>query len=373
MLKILCHYFTGRTFAIKLNDYISRPYDMLISIPQGAILAGAFFICHFNQVFSCLDGVEYSIFVDDLAFWYASTDEKCIINHLQNNLSELDAWSTSKSMHINFTKTKMVIFHKPQNKVNNDLTINYNNHVIERVSNFTYLGIILNETMNFNTHLSHVIAKLSSAIGRINLIKKFLNDQIFIILLNCFVMSIVDYILPVWGHSVSSKLIVLQRKIDSLIKTYFYPSLGKLYTKKYWSLVNNKLNTNTNDHKNIVKLSKSIDINVLLEKCNILTINERLNYYSIITVYKTLKYKSVVPKMNDIFNLEKSRGTNQLLPVPSFVGSISKNSVHYQSVDLWNHLPRNIRDCDLNVMLPTVFVKNLLDWCMAPRSSSSTN
>jgi hypothetical protein len=256
--------------------------------------------------------------------------------------------------------------------VDNNTVLVYKNHTIERLNDFKYLGVFLNECLNFNSHLAYVKNKLSSAIGRMNLIRKFVNDKIFVILLNCFILSIVDYALPVWGHSVSSNLITLQRKINSLIKTYFYPSLGKLYTKKYWSLVNNKLNSNTNDHKNIVKLSKDIDINVLLKKCNVLTISERLKYYSIITVYKTLKYKSVVPRMNENFNLEKSRGTNQLLPVPSFIGSISKNSVHYQSVDLWNHLPRNIRDCDLNVTLQNVFIKNLLDWCMAPRFSSTT-
>jgi hypothetical protein len=266
----------------------------------------------------------------------------------------------------------MMVFHKPQNKVDNNIVLVHKNHTIERVIDFKYLGVLLNECLNFNSHFIYVKNKLSSAIGRLNLIRKFINDQIFVILLNCFILSIVDYALPVWGHSVSSNLILLQRKIESLIKTYFYPSLGKLYTKKYWSLVNNKLNTNTNDHKNIVKLSKTIDINVLLEKCNVLTVNERLNYYSIITVYKTLKYKSVVPKMNELFNLEKCRGTNQLLPVPSFTSIISKNSVHYRSVDLWNHLPRNLRDCDLNVMLPNVFLKNLLDWCMTPRFSSTT-
>jgi hypothetical protein len=222
--------------------------------------------------------------------------------------------------------------------------------------------------MNFNSHLSHVITKLSSAIGRINLIKKFLNDQIFIILLNCFVLSIVDYILPVWGHACSSKLNSIQCKINSLIKSYFYPSLGKLYTKKYWSNISNKFNNDTHNHKKLVKLSHDIDMNVLFEKCNVLSIHERLNYYTILTVYKTIKFKSLIPFMNDMFNLNNCRSTNQMLPYPKrIVPSISQNSVHYQSVKLWNALPRALRDCDLNAMLPNEFIKKLIEWCMSPR------
>ncbi len=82
-------------------------------------------------------------------------------------------------MQINFKKTKYMIFHKPQNKVQNDLNIQICNVTIERVSSFKYLGLFLDENLNYDIHFNHVCTKLSAAIGCINLSRKYLNELKF--------------------------------------------------------------------------------------------------------------------------------------------------------------------------------------------------
>ena len=262
-----------------------------------------------------------------------------------------------------------MIFHKPQNKIHTDLKVTINDCEIERVNSFKYLGIYMDECMTFNDHFDHVSSKLTASIGCLNTIKNYVTEQVFIILINCFVYSVVDYGLPIWGSVVvKNKLEILQRKIDNLIKTYYYPVLSKLYTKQYWSKKVKKMNNDNANTNKLLKMSRSIDRNVLLEKCNLLSITERYNYYCIVTVFQIIKFESVVPKLNLMYNVIKIRGEEEMsslrLEVKRCPSTIMQHSVQYQSVLLWNSLPRTLRCKDIG---ETSFKSHLNQWCIASR------
>lgn len=370
LFKVLCDYFLNRSFSIKLGTFISTPFKLTTGCPQGSVISTILFNCYYNQVFTSLSGANYCKFVDDLVFYFENKSEEALISQLFSILEKLDAWCIKVKLKINFSKTKLVIFHKPQNKVNSDLKLIYKNHEIERMTSFKYLGVYLHETLNFQQHFDYVKSKLSSNIGCINTLKKYITQQLFNMLVNSFLYSVVDYGLTIWGHAVETQLEKLQKIINSLIKSYFYPSLGKLYTKKYWANYNNVHFNDKNSHQKLINLSKSIDVNNLLDKCNILSVPERLNYYSIVTVYKTLKFKSRVPRLNEMFSFSCNE-TSQRLKLPPCLSKIAQLSFHYKSTQIWNSLPRNIRDCNI-ITTPTSEIYNLITkWCMSPRFSDT--
>ena len=73
-------------------------------------------------------------------------------------------------MSLNVNKSKFMIFHCPQRKINIPvLKINVTN--IECVENFDLLGITLNQYMNWKTHISKLSNKISRTIGILNRLK----------------------------------------------------------------------------------------------------------------------------------------------------------------------------------------------------------
>ena len=73
-------------------------------------------------------------------------------------------------MSLNVNKSKFMIFHCPQRKINIPvLKINVTN--IEYVENFDLLGITLNQYMNWKTHISKLSNKISRTIGILNRLK----------------------------------------------------------------------------------------------------------------------------------------------------------------------------------------------------------
>ena len=65
---------------------------------------------------------------------------------------------------MNVSKTKFMVFHTHNRSVSYpDLQINGNK--IERVTEFNFLGLVLQSNLSWNKHINHISLKISKAIG----------------------------------------------------------------------------------------------------------------------------------------------------------------------------------------------------------------
>ena len=75
---------------------------------------------------------------------------------------------------LNVQKTKLMIFHRKQKHIQN-LNISINGINIERVESFIFLGIILQETLSWDSHVTLVKTKISKVIGILYRLKKYIS------------------------------------------------------------------------------------------------------------------------------------------------------------------------------------------------------
>lgn len=68
-----------------------------------------------------------------------------------------------------------------------------NDSVIEKVSHFKYLGIILDENFSFAGHSEYLLKKCTTALGMMDRFKRFLLPTTVTILINAYVCCNVDY------------------------------------------------------------------------------------------------------------------------------------------------------------------------------------
>ena len=66
-----------------------------------------------------------------------------------------------------------MIFHMPQRHIE-ELEIKINNVILEKVKNFNFLGIMLNEHLDWKVHGDHISNKISKSVGIINKLKHFI-------------------------------------------------------------------------------------------------------------------------------------------------------------------------------------------------------
>jgi hypothetical protein len=270
---------------------------------------------------------------------------------------------------INFDKTKVLFFTKPQGGTVPDLKLTCQGKEIEQVNSFKYLGVIFDEHLSFHEHFNYVCKKVSSAIAVIDNLKRFINLRLFKSLLNSFVYSIIDYALPVWGKVPPSDLEFLQKKVDHLIASFFYPRVSKLYTKKYWAKrfrdreTAHSSSSSETEHLQLMREKNKINKSDLLEKCNVLSVPERKCFQLANFAYQTVKYGSAVPYISNFFSVSSTSQRNLLTVVTNRI-KFPDSAVDCQSIKHWNSLPNGIRNFkDSN----SVFKRNLSSHCRSQR------
>jgi len=252
---------------------------------------------------------------------------------LDNAIHVLEQWSASVGLVMNYAKTEMMVFHKANDSsAIPDQHISTSNGFIKQVPCFKYLGIWLDPTLSFKNHFKKVESKVAFSIGRVDRLKRKINNQTFNLLLNCYVLSNIDYCLSVWAVHAESEYEGLQRRIDNLINSYYRPLTAKRKFKQQRTCINSK-------YKEILK-SFSKDTTDLWEICNMHSVIERINYYILLETHKTLYAKSSPAMMKDWFKIHETvRQTrnSRKLQVPVHKSQTFKKSFKYRAIELWNN------------------------------------
>ena len=151
--KVLQQYLKNRTFSVKVNSASSGKKSIAAGVPQGSILGPRLFLYYLNDI-PRNDKTKLALFADDTAIYAASWRKTIAIKHVQGHLDKLSKYYKKWKIKINATKTELVIFSKKSKKENNGyLNIKIDGAIIEKKASAKYLGMHLDNRLNFNKHI----------------------------------------------------------------------------------------------------------------------------------------------------------------------------------------------------------------------------
>ena len=149
---------------IKINGTLSDIFETLAGLPQGSILSPILFIIFISDL--PLDpSITTSKFADDIAILYELKNKKSKIDKtnkkMQNYLNKINTYCKKWKLKINISKTKKISF--------GHITITTTQYMIdntplENVKEIKFLGLYLDENLNFNYHTTKIISKASCTI-----------------------------------------------------------------------------------------------------------------------------------------------------------------------------------------------------------------
>ena len=124
-----------------------------------------------------------------------------LLNHLPH-LSLIDAWLSDNSLFLNREKTECLLF-GTRGKLSavNSFNITIKGHAITRVSEFKYLGVVLDECLSWSAHVKHVISRAGKRVGILGRIRNNLTAHCANTVYKLFIRPIIDYCDTVWHHS----------------------------------------------------------------------------------------------------------------------------------------------------------------------------
>ena len=218
-LSLFESYLKNRIHYVQIDNILSAPSDIICGIPQGSILGPILFLLYINDMPNCSSLLNFRMFADDTnaLIYDKNLDElKCKTN---TELMLVADWLATNKLSLNIMKTKFVLFHGKNKSITN-FQISLNGHNIERVENIKYLGVFINQHLNWDKHIAYVNSKLGRAVGIICKLRSFLNLDILKQLYYSISYPHMTYGVIAWGNSSASSLKRIyskQRKIVRLI------------------------------------------------------------------------------------------------------------------------------------------------------------
>jgi hypothetical protein len=155
-----------------------------MSVLQGSSLGPILFLCFINDIQYCTN-LSMFLFADDTNALTCGPNLCNLVDFVNEEMQKLAIWFKANKLAINVKKTKYMIFRTKNRIVNlngKEIYINFNDPnnaerpelkiKISRVHNnnktIRVLGVLFDEYLSFNEHISYVQRKLSRALFLLN-------------------------------------------------------------------------------------------------------------------------------------------------------------------------------------------------------------
>ena len=169
-------------------------------VPQGSILGPLLFLLYINDIVNVSKKLFLVLFADDSNAFLSGRDIDRVINLVNEALEELVTWLHTNMLTLHIKKTHFIIF-SSANK-----TIHTNNQVLINGQSMWFLGVLLDEKLNFKEHISHIRKKIAKGIYVLGIAKRFFDEISMKDLYYAFIHPYFSYCLDVWGSTYSTHL-----------------------------------------------------------------------------------------------------------------------------------------------------------------------
>merc|ERR1712115_521729 len=135
---------------VNSNMYFSSNRVINVGSPQGTCISPALFTIYTDDCRSECDRVKVMKFADD-------TNESFSL--FTSEIERFVSWCERHSLHLNVSKTKdMVIDFRI--KGNEHEAIEIGGELVERASDYKYLGVTVNDKLDWSVHAENVMSKV---------------------------------------------------------------------------------------------------------------------------------------------------------------------------------------------------------------------
>ena len=296
-----------------------------MGLPQGSILGPLLFILYINDISNLFINS-----IDTKLILYAD-DTSITINNANNskineNLKILSNWFINNKLQLNISKTKVMYFYINTSITNTNEIITLNNQTIHCVNQYKFLGLYIDNKLNYKKHIIELKIKLAKILYLFKKISFLINTKTLLLLYNALIVPNYMYCLIIWGINYKSninKLFIQQKKIIRLI------------------------NKTPNRIHNTYKLHNT---DLLFKKILILNIYDLINYISLNFMHNVFNKKLPINITNKFeYKINNYNIRNKCnYRIPKYKTNNKLHTINVYGIKLWNELNNTCKNLKYN-------------------------
>jgi len=209
-------YLKNRSQYTEVGGFLSEQGYIKCGVPQGSILGPLLFLLYINDIAESSSVLNFFLFADDTVVYYSDKTNQETEKVLNQELDKVYDWLAANKLSLNVEKPTFMHFSLQKKKP--ELKILINNKLVCEKEVTKYLGVLIDNKLNWKKHIEYVKTKLSRSIGIISKIRYYIPKHILIKLYYSFIQSHLNYNLLNWSSTSTSNLECIRLSIKKIIR-----------------------------------------------------------------------------------------------------------------------------------------------------------
>lgn len=179
---------------------------------------------------------KINLFADDTLLFIAADTIAEAESKINSDLKNLSDWLKINKLKLNVKKTKYIIINPKNNQ--NSVEIRMDNSVLDSVKNIKYLGIVIDNKLNFKDNSDFICKKVAKKIGFLSRIQNKLNFSHKVLIYKSIISPHFDFCATILFLSNQSEMDRMQklqnRAMRTILKCNKYTSVKLMLETLQW-------------------------------------------------------------------------------------------------------------------------------------------
>ena len=203
---------------------------------------------YINDLPNCLTSTKASMFADDTNISCCGGSSVEIEQKLNTDFENVHKWLISNKLTLNVEKTEYMIIGSRNrlNQIHSNPEIVIGEQTIERVARKEFLGVIVDEKLNWQEQVDTQCKRISKNIALLRRAKTYITTDALVTMYNAFVLPHFTYCSTVWQQgnvTHMDKLYKLQKRAARIITNSSYEVRSTdIFKTLHWEPIENTLN-----------------------------------------------------------------------------------------------------------------------------------
>lgn len=247
LLKWCSNYLEDRSYYVKIGTYYSNKTPVTQGTAQGSVLGPLHYLTYVDDIKNVVRYCKLYQYADDICIISHDRNFEVAMSKIKEDFISISRWSHDNGLVLNTNKSKVMHIHSSHIKATKDVEIKSHTHLclhnpnksqscncpaLEQVSQYTYLGLIIDSRLNWKHHIDSVCNKLRGILAKFRIINQRVPYYIKLKMYNSLVESIVSYGLSSYGRTFRTYIEQIMALQLRLLKTIVPYAIKLKYNKE---------------------------------------------------------------------------------------------------------------------------------------------